>query len=400
MRVRLCQFLEKTGQVEYISDIHKGIFTKYNYDRNGNLLIKRNVGANSRKDMWKSLLNASGNFENNNGSTGLADKWSITGGPSVTLDSDSRFGYKSQRMQIANTYGALLQNIGAVSSGRSFIVLVDYKMTTSNPVSLRVNDSGQDWGINLGVQYFTQSNTWKTAYVKFKSTGNPITLIPAYLDYGTQDVKIDGVRIYEVSTTIFDKIDVDPEYSGEKLTERYGYGDLLDGSGGFAIDSNQDGLTDGWSFTGNVTTRMDNDSLHNTSSQQLTGTNGWGTIYKNVGALTPGKYYLALVDYKSGSTGSVSMRVNDGGTDWGLNLGYYYFQQDNSWHTAYIKFPSTGKPIQIIAAYMDSGYQNVKLDSLRLYEVSPTIYNQIDKDQEYSGSKLISKFPYDELAEY
>ncbi|MCY9597428.1 hypothetical protein M5X16_16830, partial [Paenibacillus chitinolyticus] len=62
---------------------------------------------------------------------------------------------------------------------------------------------------------------------------------------------------------------------------------------------------------------------------------------QELGTLTEGSYYLFLVSYKATSSTTVSMRVNDTQTNWGLNLGYKYFKTDDTWRRSHIKFQAT-----------------------------------------------------------
>lgn len=99
--------------------------------------------------------------------------------------------------------------------------MLDYKIATNNTVSLRVNDNGLDYGMNLGMTYYTNDSVWRTAYMKFSGTGNPITIVAAYADPGTHTIRLDHLRVVEITQDEFTRIDSDPAYSGDQLIASY-----------------------------------------------------------------------------------------------------------------------------------------------------------------------------------
>ncbi|QUL56322.1 hypothetical protein KDC22_07395 [Paenibacillus tritici] len=387
------------GKHLYTSDILNNRFIQYYYDSNGNNVEKRVWGSQSYRDMSSLLLNNTGNFENDSNFDGLADGWITSGQTAKALSPDSRYGLRSQKLQTDNGWGSLKKELGQISSGRHFIALIDYKSNASNTISFRINDNKTDWGINLGCTYFINDNTWRTAHLKFTSTGNPISIIGAYLDAGNNKVMVDGLRLFEITETMYNQIDRVPLLSGNNLSEKFSYGDLLDERGQIDKDDDRNGVADGWAISGHSKATLAGLTMYDGLSQKLVTESNWASIYKEVGSIQSDHYFLALIDYKATSSNQVSLRVNDTQTDWGVNLGAKYFILDNTWRTAYLKFKSTGKPISIIGAYIDPGESMVYLNSLRLFEISETIYRKIDIDPNYTGLKLVNKYPYQSFTE-
>ncbi|WP_159888663.1 hypothetical protein [Paenibacillus puerhi] len=389
---------DSAGRLLYTSHLTASKFIEYKYDQNGNAIKKKTWGALAYKDMSSILLGNTGSFESDSNQDGITDGWLVEGQVSASLIADSRYGSKSQQLQI-NGWGSFKKEIGSISPGKHFLVLIDYKTNASNTVSMRVNDTQTDWGLNLGYQYFITDNTWRTAYVKFNSTGNPITITGAYMDVGNYTVAVDGLRLFEITASVYNQIDISSELSGTNLTSKFIYGDILDDDGNFEKDANHDGIGDGWILDGHSTPSLSRESKYGNTSQQLQTGNGWASMYREIGPISAGRHFLVLVDYKASASNTVSLRVNDTKTDWGLNLGYHYFTADNTWRTAYVKFKSTGAPISLISSYIDPGPSTVHIDGLRLFEITEELYQKIGIENEYTGARLVEKFPFDSFIE-
>ncbi|WP_372008774.1 hypothetical protein NBRC13296_25225 [Paenibacillus chitinolyticus] len=389
---------DSKGRISYSSFLSNNKFVEYKYDKNGNTIRKNLWGDNAYKKM-SSIIGRNESFETDNNQDGIADDWLISGQVKASMSSDSKYGKYSQRLETIDDGGAFRQELGNLSAGRHFLVMLDYKANASNTVSMRLNDTQTDWGLNLGYNYFITDNTWRTAYVKFTSTGKPINLVAAYFDPGSHVVNIDGLRLYEITTAVYDQINSNPEYTGDSLIEKFSYGDLLDYKGDFELDDNNDGNANGWNVDGHSVSSLSHESVYGNTSQQLELDGEWASLNQELGTLTEGSYYLFLVSYKATSSTTVSMRVNDTQTNWGLNLGYKYFKTDDTWRRAHIKFQATGNPITIIGAYLDSGVSKVQVDGARLYKISESIYNRIDNEEGYSGDLLYLKYPYNSFNE-
>src|SRR5690606_3248902 len=72
------------------------------------------------------------------------------------------------------------------------------------------------------------TNVFKTYAVKFIPTvDNPFIGVYAGGGSAGKTINVDGVRLFEVSSADYAKIDVDPEWTGEKLAEKFPYVDSV-----------------------------------------------------------------------------------------------------------------------------------------------------------------------------
>lgn len=271
-------------------------FIEYEYDPNGSLINKKSFGPNAVKNLWR-LFDVHGNFETDQQ---VADHWVIRGNVRASLDTDARYGTRSQRLETVNSWGALTRKIG------HFVALIDYKTNASSTVSMRVNDQGTNWGLNLGYQYFVRDNTWRTAYIKFRSTGNPITIVGAFIDTGTDEVKVDGFRLFEITRDTFSRIDAEPEFSGTQLINKFPYGDLWDGEGSFEANS------DHWLVKGNVVMSLDTNARYGQKSQRIQTLNSWGSLTRDIGSPQEGKHFVVFIDYMTNAASNVSISRRSG----------------------------------------------------------------------------------------
>jgi hypothetical protein len=134
-------------QLDHVSISSEGTIIENRYDNNGNLLHSSTLGASSSKNMWNVLTGSNGSFETDNNYDGIADGWIVDGSPGSSLAQEATYGDKSQQLEIQNGLGAIRKSIGTISDGRYFLVLVDYKSSSTSYESLRVNETGTNWGL-------------------------------------------------------------------------------------------------------------------------------------------------------------------------------------------------------------------------------------------------------------
>ncbi|MGG1637230.1 hypothetical protein [Paenibacillus sp. NRS-1760] len=186
-----------------------------------------NISINGRTLV--NLLGRDGNFENDTNGDGVADGWAKVGVGIFTLEPTSNYGTKSQRITSQSsdtTYRALSRSsdyntVKSAPAGTNFLALVDLTVNGA-PGELRVQHSG--------IQSNAQSSTSKTLYVKVKTTVTADLWVNLYNNAANGVVgwvQYDGLRLYEISAAEYAKIDVDPEYTGEKLAEKFPYVDSV-----------------------------------------------------------------------------------------------------------------------------------------------------------------------------
>lgn len=130
--------------------------------------------------------------------------------------------------------------------------------------------------------------------------------------------------------------------------------------------------------------------------------------YKGAGIALDGikenTYYVFLVDFKSDGQGIGGMTVRDERFGQFPEDDKLFFERKpfdtnpTEWTTKYIKFKSyegMQRARAIVYNLTRTNYEGtVFFDRARLYEVTPEVYDKIDKDPEYTGDALGEKFPY------
>lgn len=167
------------GRMDYM--IADGDIIDFEYDRSGNLTRKDRLPSLAFSNVTRSLFSVDVNFERSRNVSGVPEGWFFAGNAELSVHSDASTGAWSQRIQTLNGWGSLYAHTPALPAGRFFIALVDYKSTSNQTVSFRLNDTGSDYETNLGFRPFVNDGVWRTTYIKFQSTGLPVTLVAAYL---------------------------------------------------------------------------------------------------------------------------------------------------------------------------------------------------------------------------
>jgi len=177
------------------------------------------------------LLGVDGNFETDSNGDGVADNITIQGvGVASISTSITKYGTKSQRINYSggasNSYTSVFVTNSQLKSGSYYVALCDaYIVDRGKNISLRVNDEGTDWGINLGQANYPQKlNQWVTAYIKFQARANPVRII-TYTEGSSADVYLDGIRLYEITVEEYNNIGT--IWNDEEVARRYPYVDSV-----------------------------------------------------------------------------------------------------------------------------------------------------------------------------
>ncbi|MFC4103594.1 hypothetical protein [Paenibacillus xanthanilyticus] len=168
------------------------------------------------------LLGSDGNFENSVEAAGN------TSGVTLELDATSpRYGGKSLKLTLTsstsgNSYRSISSNIAA---GKYYVYLVDVKNGNSQSIRCLIETDTK----MINSSYHT-STTYKTVYSKFApadySSSSSVHLDIVVVGTATgQYAFADGMRLYEIDAATYAKIDVDPEYTGDKLADKFPYVD-------------------------------------------------------------------------------------------------------------------------------------------------------------------------------
>lgn len=176
---------------------------------------------------------------------------------------------------------------------------------------------------------------------------------------------------------------------------------LLGSDGDFEIDTNRDGVSDGWSSGGNNLSLSSDNKLFNTYSQKIKTVLEYKSIYKlNVPCVPGHKYLLTGYYYIANKNSSLSTRVNDTGSGWEINLGCTYWNGAvNTWNQTGTFFTASDKPVSLIPCFIDTQTCEVYLDGWSLIDLTatygtgnePTTLEQIGNKVSYvNGIKSVS----------
>ncbi|NRS20577.1 hypothetical protein HP398_29600 [Brevibacillus sp. HB1.4B] len=228
----------------------------------------------------ENLLGADGNCED-------TSKWTKSSVYiSLTLDSNNKkYGNYSIRYSISG-YGSKATGgfwsrdlLSLVDKSQYYIALVDVKNGNADAafckVSFRADGSAYKDGNKL-----TDSTKFNISYVKISPTdlaaANALTVWGVVTADEGEYAYFDGFRIYQVSQDTFNKIGVDPEYTGEKLGQKFPFTDptinltLTEGNtyviAGSAIESDSGNVVTVWYKFNNGTARAINSGVSDGST--------------------------------------------------------------------------------------------------------------------------------------
>jgi hypothetical protein len=177
------------------------------------------------------LLGKIGNFEKDSNSDGLADGFTAFNGALKTVVNDGKYGSYAQRIEstpsdlyvprgITTAFLPLAQN-------KCYLLAVDVKGDGVSKGRLYTDNPSQTRSYTKA---FTPSINYRLQYLKFKPdiADTFRFIVYNYNDVGAVGwVQYDGLRLYEIPQSIYDLIDVDPEYTGDKLAEKFPYVDSV-----------------------------------------------------------------------------------------------------------------------------------------------------------------------------
>jgi len=180
------------------------------------------------------LLGRDGNFENDSNSDGIADGWQNAGPGNRSIDyTRKKYGGKAQVISSLSGDSHTGRNIRYPTPNLKvgkYLYLVD---AVTDGVSIaRVTVAKLDGSAIVGGTITAmQTTTDKTLYAKIDATSDIADASVWIQNTSTVGavgwVSFDGARLYQVSAAEYAKIDVDPEYTGEKLAEKFPYADSV-----------------------------------------------------------------------------------------------------------------------------------------------------------------------------
>ncbi|MFD0679951.1 MULTISPECIES: hypothetical protein [unclassified Paenibacillus] len=210
--------------------------------------------------------------------------------------------------------------------------------------------------------------------VKLKATQSLTT----NLNYGLQTVNADQAGPIDLSAR------------GRTLVN------LLGRDGNFEMDSNGDGIADGFSVlsvSGTSLFSLSPDAKFGTKSQKL-ASSGYSNIKKDLVNIDSSKTYLISVWMKVDNGGSVEFRLYKDSTSY-ISPGTVTTQ---GYQLKYLKFAGSyfnGGTEKSLRLYQHTSFA-AYFDGISIYEISAADYAKIDDDPEFTGDKLAAKFPYTE----
>ncbi|MFS1513037.1 hypothetical protein VQL36_11460 [Chengkuizengella sp. SCS-71B] len=177
------------------------------------------------------LLSYRGDFEQDSNKNGIPDSlyyFNIQEGGVLSTSEESVDGGKSLRIDanagdIHATRGADFR-FGGKLNGKYILAITKTKCIGKNSTSRFYLYDGEN---KLGLDnYITESQEWETAYVAaLVPEANDFRVIHYnYSNVGTvNSVYFDKTRVYEITEEEYNLIDVDPEWKGDKLAEKFPY---------------------------------------------------------------------------------------------------------------------------------------------------------------------------------
>jgi hypothetical protein len=186
------------------------------------------------------LLGNDGNFEFDSNSDGLADGWngSWSGATISIATTNVTYGSKAQKIQTNAGDTAATRYVYKKDMpyelGKYYIGLVDV-ITDGTSTAVITMFAGTDYRAatrtTSGLLYTKGTYTSASG-----STNRDITARNNNPQGTVGWVQFDGFRVFEIDSTTYAKIDVDPEYTGDKLAEKFPYVDGIKHLNGFYIN--------------------------------------------------------------------------------------------------------------------------------------------------------------------
>lgn len=151
----------------------------------------------------------------------------------ITVDNSNYvYGSGSLKVTSSDVSGTAYKNIkGLLSTDKYYLILGDVKNGNAISGNVHVQLQGGSSTSKNG-NLITDASKFATSYVKLRPSdiADATSILLHLYARGTaagQYVYHDGVRVYEIGGDTYNKIDVDPEYTGEKLAAKFPYVDGL-----------------------------------------------------------------------------------------------------------------------------------------------------------------------------
>jgi hypothetical protein len=161
------------------------------------------------------LLGTDGNCERTDGIVSYSNI-------AVSLDSTTKTIGSNSIRATSTSYGSIRTYItNLVQTGKYYLVLADAKIGTVPDLVLNIETNG-----SLQLYSSQYTTDWSTRYIKFDGTVAKTGSTFVILDIETGHAgtfNVDAIRIYEVDKSTYDKIDVDAEFTGDKLAQKFPY---------------------------------------------------------------------------------------------------------------------------------------------------------------------------------
>lgn len=154
-----------------------------------------------------------------------ASQWSINASTRATDTDNKAYGDKSLKVTITSgALGTSYKDIRTIlSDSKYYLILVDVKNGTADRANVFIQSTGG--GSSKTGNLISDTTKFAASYTKVQPadfTGATNIYLHLYVRGTTgQYAFFDGVRIYEIDAATYAKIDVDPEYTGDKLAARY-----------------------------------------------------------------------------------------------------------------------------------------------------------------------------------
>lgn len=166
------------------------------------------------------LLGEDGNCED----TG---RWSYIGNNASLDSSNFLYGTKSIKLTSISNHNIMKKQMSNLKVGGYYLLAVNFKGDSSS-VEWRLVFNNSDITTSTVDKYvdITCDGTWKFAYFKFSPTVHSpyVGMYRGGTDSGVSGY-VDGFRVYEIDQDTYNKIDVDPAFTGEELAKKFPYVD-------------------------------------------------------------------------------------------------------------------------------------------------------------------------------
>ncbi|WP_139491801.1 hypothetical protein [Brevibacillus dissolubilis] len=178
------------------------------------------LGYYTDKRVLTNLFGSAGNLESftNNTFAGFDHHYDVGAATLQKSTTDFLYGSASAKLvnTIADNYARLARQV-TLTRGKYYLFMADVKSDVAD-VTINV---ASFFGKPLG-----KTNMWQTIYTKCPGVGRKDwAVIYANNTAEQQTTYIDGIRFYEISKEEYDRIDVDPDWTGDNLAMKYPYVD-------------------------------------------------------------------------------------------------------------------------------------------------------------------------------